>query len=553
MQTELRIVHFNDIYHLPSTDLLSRFTRIQQSFLGSIAGLTIFSGDAFSPSLEASVLKGAHMGPVLDYVGVDLACYGNHDFDFGNDRLVELSSHLRFPWVLSNAHHAGEKDRLLACAQESVTWTVDGVKIGFFGLAGTDWPSNCENLPLSTVLPPVETAQRLAHRLRTHEGCDVVIAVTHMRLAEDMQVMQATISGESRVDLLLGGHDHEVVRRYGHDTETKPEVIEQGRANEEIVYRGRVDSCRGDIRIVKSGTDWRGLSLVRMLVDKTDGVVSVSTQLTQYTDIQTAIEPISPAPEEKVMLTTIHDQVGALVQEPVLHCAVPLDGRSTVVRSQETNLGNMLADAVRAFYQTDIAFFNSGAIRCDRIIDQTVSGKPLLVRDIINICPFENTLLVKRISGKTLYQALENSISDMHTDGRFLQVSGLRIRATWQRQQGSRVLDVFLDRDDTRINPQGMYTVALAGFIAQGFDGYTWFPKEETLVGAEAAMTDTGLMLQVFEHGEPVQGNSVHDMGIERARRAVVSGRVDGFPVVSPVVDGRIQFVEIHIDGLDRH
>lgn len=51
--------------------------QLKSSFLGD-AGLTIFSGDAFSPSLEASILKGEHMGPLLDFVGVDLACYGNH-------------------------------------------------------------------------------------------------------------------------------------------------------------------------------------------------------------------------------------------------------------------------------------------------------------------------------------------------------------------------------------------------------------------------------------------------------------------------------------------
>jgi 2',3'-cyclic-nucleotide 2'-phosphodiesterase (5'-nucleotidase family) len=51
--------------------------QLKSSFMTDGA-LTVFSGDAFSPSLEASILKGEHMGPLLDFVGVDIACYGNH-------------------------------------------------------------------------------------------------------------------------------------------------------------------------------------------------------------------------------------------------------------------------------------------------------------------------------------------------------------------------------------------------------------------------------------------------------------------------------------------
>lgn len=82
------------------------------------------------------------------------------------------------------------------------------------------------------------------------------------------------------------------------------------------------------------------------------------------------------------MLSAIHDRVGVIVQEPVLYTSAPLNGRSTVIRSQEVNLGNMVADAVRAFYNRDVVFFNSGATRCDRILGPIVSdGQPLPVRD----------------------------------------------------------------------------------------------------------------------------------------------------------------------------
>lgn len=154
--------------------------------------------------------------------------------------------------------------------------------------------------------------------------------------------------------------------------------------------------------------------------------------------------------------------------------------------------------------------------------------------------------MVKRIPGRILHLALENSISDMHSDGRFFQISGLRVTATWDREQGNRILEILhVDRSGKpeKLDPDRGYTVTMSGFISQGFDGYSWFPAEETLVGEEAAMTDTGLVLQIFGHGEAIQGNEAHVHGIERAQSVTISGKADdGFPTVSPVVDGRITF-----------
>ncbi len=106
--------------------------------------LRVFSGDAFSPSLEASVLRGDHMTELLSVLGIDVACYGNHDFDFGEARLADLSKRTNFPWTLANAvRKDAEQDqsRFLAEAQEYAIKEIAGCKIGFFGLAGTYEPS----------------------------------------------------------------------------------------------------------------------------------------------------------------------------------------------------------------------------------------------------------------------------------------------------------------------------------------------------------------------------------------------------------------------------
>lgn len=77
---------------MPSAERLSRFMQLKSPFITDGA-LTVFSGDAFSPSLEASILKGEHMGPLLNFVGVDIACYGNHG-------LVNLIAPKKYQWLM---------------------------------------------------------------------------------------------------------------------------------------------------------------------------------------------------------------------------------------------------------------------------------------------------------------------------------------------------------------------------------------------------------------------------------------------------------------------
>lgn len=500
------------------------------------------------------------MPEVLNAMKIDVACYGNHDFDFGESRLNDLSDMTSFPWTLTNVlhdqsqSHSGQKSKLLARAHEYVVREVAGLRIGFFGLAGTDWPSNCQHLPSCDIKDPAVFANRTARQLRERERCDLVIALTHMRLAEDMAVSKNTHTGSGRIDLLLGGHDHDIVQRAFTDSDTNPNVAREGSHPGD----GAVLSTLGDVHIVKSGTDWRGLSIMRLRVAKyPDGTSSIlHTKLTQVPDIKSLpnYAKIPPCPNTSQVIAGVQAKVAKMVAKPLVMTDAPLEGRTAVVRSREANLGNMLADIVRSFYNTDIAFVNSGAIRCDRIINPG-PDEPMLIRDIIDISPFDNAFVVKRVSGRVLAEALENSVSNAHTDGRFLQTSGLGMTVDWTCSEGKRVSDiVYMPRNSPPrlVAPETTYTVAMVDFIASGFDGYSCFRAAESLVDAEGAMTDTNLLLQVFEstgEGDKDDGGcpivDENTEGIRRAQKEIILRRhpVSGLPVVSPCVEGRIKVI----------
>ncbi|PHH68131.1 hypothetical protein CDD82_812 [Ophiocordyceps australis] len=559
----ITILHFNDVYHISNSDLVARFASVfadpslvadGHGQVGASPTIRVFSGDAFSPSLEAAVLRGEHMTSVLDGLGIDVACYGNHDFDFGEERLVELASQTAFPWTLANVTGHGasrQKPCLLAGAREYVVKEIAGFRIGFFGLAGSDWPSNCQHLPQCTIAHPSTVARRVASHLRRVEKCHLVIAVTHMRLVEDLAVAADAVSADERVDLVLGGHDHHVLRRGSTDGNADPQVLQTGLED----CDAPVTDFQGLLRIVKSGTDWRGLSVVRLEVEKSqngNGVIS-SMSVKQISDLTQLpnYHQIVPSPKMLLTLQATHKKIEALVTQPLLYTHVPLEGRTHIVRRQETNLGNMLADALRAFYATDIALVNSGAIRCDCIVT-CVNGSPLSIHDAINISPFDNALIVKSVSGRMLAKALENSVSDAHTDGRFLQVAGLSMMLDWKRPQGRRLSNlVYTCPQGTRqpLDSTRSYTVAMVDFIGSGFDGYSCFKDAETLVDAEEAITDTSLLLEIFKAGSKDKAGAEiddgHTQGINRARSAIICGhhQLDGLPIVKPVLQDRIKVV----------
>lgn len=136
----------------------------------------------------------------------------------------------------------------------------------------SDWPSNCQHLPSCDIKDPAAYANRTARRLREREKCDLVIALTHMRLEEDIAVSKNTQAGSGRIDLLLGGHDHVIVQRATTDSDTNPNVAREGfHPSDDPVLL-----ASGDVHIVKSGTDWRGLSILHLSIAKySKGILSI--------------------------------------------------------------------------------------------------------------------------------------------------------------------------------------------------------------------------------------------------------------------------------------
>ena len=490
----LRILHFNDVYDVcPSKREPAGGAALFKSKLRALSGasvrggarndkakdtedgddalpLILFSGDALSPSNISSSTRGRHMVEVLNACGVHCACVGNHDLDFGCEHFAEMQKLCTFPWLCANAHHAEDGSDGMAAgtalggAHELCVLEHGGWRVGIVGLIEDEWLGACSALDPATLsyVDLAEAGRTAAARLRTEHGCDLVVALTHLRLHNDLRL--ADMCGDC-IDIVLGGHDHD--------------------------YHASNDNAHG-CWVVKSGTDFRELSSI--VIDPPtaaeQGAKARGRPLVREVvrhAVRSDDASIAPDVEMAALVERYATALAASMCKVVGRTAVALEARFCEVRTRETNVGNWVADMMRNGCQADIAICTGGTLRADCVFDvgQLTEG------DITSLLPFMDEMNVVSLSGAQLVAALENGVSKWPVlDGRFPQVSGVAFAFDPRQPPGARVVpgsvrvggggasskataQLLLEP----LDEDAQYAVAVPEFVGRGKEGYTMFPE----------------------------------------------------------------------------
>lgn len=356
----------------------------------------------------------------------------------------------------------GEDVSLADCPKTLILESSNGIKVGLIGLAEREWyayPPICSlsvkafrRLDTINSLPPnliylsaSETARKLIPSLRV-QGAEIIIALTHAREPSDIKLAEKTPSG--LIDLILGGHDH----FYGHH-----------------IINGT--------HVLRSGTDFKQLSYI-------EARRKVSGQSGWDFDIIRR-DIVRSIPEDSDTIELVNKLTSSLkykLEKPIGYTAVPLDGRFTTVRTRESNLGNFVCDLMRHFHGTDCALMAGGTIRGDQIYPPGI----LLLKDILNCFPFEDPVVVLRVSGKAILDALENSVSLVPAlEGRYPQVSNIQFAYNPNLPSGSRVQWVKIHHE--ALDEKKVYALATRGYMGRGKDGFT-----SLLVRSEGGTAEKG-------------------------------------------------------------
>lgn len=488
----IKIVHTNDIH-----------ARVEENSGSAIIGmpklktlidgftkkadmdLVIDSGDLFHGQSIATLVQGESIAELVNACGYDVMTAGNHDWNYGKDRLKKLTKladieMLTGNVVDQNGNQFFENQYYLETASK------DGqtLKVGIFGVVDPDIYNKTagENVKGLTFTDSAKYAIKASSELK-EMGCDVVIALTH---TYNPVSLASKVDG---VDLWLAGHEHTYI-----DTNvTTPDgstsrVIENGYY---LYEAGLIDlDCSLD-------SDGEVVSL-DINADKAD-----------YSDV----ENITENSDVKSVLDNIKAEQSVILDEVVGTSPEDLDGVWEDLRIDETNLGRAVTDAYLLETGADIAFENAGGIRA------SVKKGDVTYGDIIGISPFGNYIVTKQITGSQLVEILEKSIDiqkkcisandsgeyDAWPDdsGSYLQTGGIIVEYNLDLDYGKRVISVKVGNQPLEKNK--LYTVATNNFAAVS-DSYIQLANAEET--GEYSACDEALV-KFFSQGEDAISKSI--------------------------------------------
>lgn len=411
--------------------------------------LLLDAGDTFHGTTFATLLEGESIAQVMNQVGYDAMAAGNHDFNYGYERLLEIEQMLLFPLLSANVKFE-DGTRLL---DPYVIREVDGVKIGLFGLTTpeTTYKTHPDNVKGLVFTDPAEEAKKMVAEL---EGqVDVIIAVTHLGIDESSTDTSIKVAKEAAgIDVIVDGHSHSTL----------------------------VEGLPGDndTLIVSSGEYTKNLGVVELIFDESNELISKKARLISKEETAS----VDPDPAILQVIDSVKQDQEAVLSEVVGHSAVRLDGERELVRAGETNLGNLIADAMLHVTGADVSLTNGGGIRA------SIDAGDITKGDVITVLPFGNYIVTKEVPGADLKAALENGASAYpDAKGAFAHVSGMSYVIDTSKPAGDRVHSITVNGKPLDLNQK--YVLATNDFIAAGGDEYTMF-KDDAISGEYPALDE---------------------------------------------------------------
>ena len=390
------ILHTNDVHG--AIGEYAKVAALKQAYQAAGAYVLLAdAGDFIQGDPTVSASQGKTAIELMNLAGYDVAAPGNHEFDYGYPNLKTLAGEADFPILAANVRY----DNAAALGDQTTFTTTDGKKIGIFGLdtpetATKAHPDKIKGVSFLAAQEMFDCAQAQVDALKA-DGCDYIICLGHLGI-------DAESTGNRSIDLLekVTGID---VFIDGHSHSTLEEIKEATNGT------GKV----GDTVLTSTGTK---LANVGMVDISPDGTISTSS-------LATSELTVTPDAKVAARAEEIQKEIDADYGTVFAKTEVALDGEKANVRTGETNLGDLIADAM--LWQAglldegvDAAVTNGGGIRA------SIAAGDITTKDINTVLPFGNTLYVVKVTGAELLEALEASTyCTPEAIGGFPQVAGI--------------------------------------------------------------------------------------------------------------------------------
>lgn len=463
----ITLIHTNDTHaaHEPNSNgdggaaILAAV--VNQIRAGTENHLLLDAGDRFTGTLFHTQYLGSDQVLIMNQLGYQAMALGNHEFDNGDQVLADFINGVNFPVLAANVSIEGESPLADLIAPSTII-EVAGQPIGIIGLVTADTAFSSSPSDAVVFNSDYAAAANEAAAQLVAQGVNKIILLTHT----GVQVDEAFASALENVDIVLGGHSHTLFSNtYQGAAGDYPLALETaagttvyyGQAGANTLYVGEM-VLEFDAEGVVQSAEGDTIFLSRFITpDETMGDI--------VAELATGIEELRNRPANATTETL-------------------LVGNRNVCRVEECNLGNLIADAMRAETGAQIAIMNGGGVRAD------IEPGDITLGEVLTVHPFGNLISTFSITGADIVAALEHGIGGLRVEdgvlvregnpGRFPQVSGLKFSFDPNLEAGSRIVSVeVLGEDGTYgpIDPEAIYTVTTLNFLRTGGDGYTMFAE----------------------------------------------------------------------------
>ena len=362
-------------------------------------------GDFSFGGLMGTASKGLYIIRLMNAVGYDAACVGNHEFDMGIPHLMKMDSLLRAPLLSCNFRSSNSPNspfmlpyvmrrygaRKVAFVGVTTPSTIYSASPVYFQDDSGRYIYNFNANGLAANVQQWVDAARAA-------GADYVVLLSHLGDEEGEQTSTALIPQLEGVDVVLDGHDHHVIRQ---------RMLRDRRGN--------------SVPLSSTGTQFQYIGM--LTIPQQGGEISTRLLLTDSLLNKGCVNQAV-----RDTLEAINRENDLRGNRTVATCDYFLEAYDRprdlrVVRLRETNLGNLVADAFREVLNADIGWVNGGAIR------DNLEGPVITHNDLLTMLPFLNKARIVEVSGQEILDALETAVKGWPlADGGFPQVSGLKFK-----------------------------------------------------------------------------------------------------------------------------
>ena len=442
--SRLTIIHTNDLHgHILPEKIVGQRNRTggytvfaawlkeqrQENKKDGIPLRLVDAGDIYAGTPEGNLTKGAAIVELMNAVGYDVITTGNHEYDCGFYNLLRLARQARFPFLAANVSRKSN-GHLPEFARPFIIKDYQGLRIGIVGVVTDETPeitlaSSTDRLLFRPPVPVVSFYRKLLRE----EAIDLLVVLSHLGLEEDRELANQ-VEG---INLIIGGHTHDLL----------PQPVRAGKSETLICQAGAYGRYAGRLDLWIDGDRDKIVKYKYSIFSNREGSYPPNLKIDRLVD-------------------KIKERVGAKYEEPVgltLSDILPAE-------DQESNLGDLITDAIRAKTGTEISFQNPYGIRGDLLTGE------ITLRNIFQVLPFEDKIVTMKLTGGQISKLLEQSFSLRKG---MLQVSGLRAEYNPRLPVGRRLISLRIG--DETANPQKLYSVSVAGFLAEGGDYFSTFTE----------------------------------------------------------------------------